>query len=331
MRNNSTRLYFPQLINSLVEMATAKVALRAGLTINALHEPEITAALVTELPDMVNRVMQDADVNVRLGGCFIHQKPKAHYTLQSGKNTCREVGDLLVVCHYNHSGTEANNATLFQMKMHDVGGQYHTIINPGELEQLELYKHWPEFYCNNQKCSTCFNLYPKSPHQGAQYGLIGRQYPYEPITIYHSLPSREMILYPEQTFGDLIQSLVICQNGRIITPRADQNKDEWSHLVWYLIDICWQSAYKVSRVNYPHQSRIGGDFFNICNFMTNTTIHELDDIKVDFVEDYAEGDDKGWFSLLLIDVDCDYPLTVSRYKNFYKYMEGGSYGFNYKR
>ena len=77
------RLYFPELINHYVEEAAATEARRVGLTIPQLHEPEIVSALVTEFPSVMNAVLSRI-LGVRFGGCYIHQKPKAHFTTSKG-------------------------------------------------------------------------------------------------------------------------------------------------------------------------------------------------------------------------------------------------------
>lgn len=54
---NLMRMYFPELINHMVINAAEEVARRGGMSLNDLHEPEITDALVTEFPTMVNNVI----------------------------------------------------------------------------------------------------------------------------------------------------------------------------------------------------------------------------------------------------------------------------------
>lgn len=316
-----SKLYFPQLINHLIKVAAEKVASRANMGIANLHEPDITSALVTELPDMVNRVMQSAHVRVSFGGCYIHQKPKVYFPVQGDRVACREIGDLLVVCRQEYNGVEAFSATLFQMKNHDVGIANH-VIKHNELEQLYLYKYWPNLYFKKEIEPTYFDVYPKSFHQGAQYGLIRRDYPHDPITIYHSLPSSVMSIYPEQTFGDFIQDLVLCQKGRIITSYADRAKDEWSRLMWYLIDICRASNFKLTRVNYPKQPRVNGEFFDICNMMVYGLNPYVENDIHDVTENENESDGNGCFALLLINTEDDHLFSVPRYKDYLPFFNG---------
>lgn len=320
-----SKLYFPQLINHLIEQAAVKVASRASIGINNLYEPEITDALVTELPSMVNQVARYNKINVRFGGCYIHQKPKAHYKTTAGSQTSREIGDLLVVCRQERDGIESYNATIFQMKMHDGGKQNHLISSSDEKEQLELYKMWPHFECIKNGTRTSFDLYPKTPHQGAQYGLVSRDYPHDPIKIFHSMPATEMKLSSGLTFGDFIQDFIIFQKGRAITPRAQKDNDEWSRLVWYLIDISWMSVFRLKRLNHLNQQRIGGDFFNIYDLITNQKGQSSEDISYEIenkeiVGKGKQGEQEG-ISLLLIEVNGDFFLQCPRYKNLYSMMD----------
>ena len=313
------RMYFPELINHLVINAAEAIARRGGMSLDDLHEPEITDALVTEFPTMVNNIIAPI-LGVRMGGCYIHQKPKAHFINKNGIQTSREIGDLLVVCRQTIDGIETFNAAIFQMKMHDSDKSNHHITNTGEFEQLYLYQHWPVFDCYRNKVKTTFDLYPKSPIQGAQYALASRVNSMFPLRIYHSMPASTMSLYADLTWGYFLQDFIINQRGCVITPRADKEKDEWSRLVWYLLDISWQSVYRLKRINRRNQPRIGGDFFNLCNLITHaddafSDIEHAGNGNNPFFGDNVEEEPEG-LSLLLIDAGDDYTLRNPRFKDF---------------
>jgi hypothetical protein len=166
---------------------------------------------------------------------------------------------------------------------------------------------------------TTFDIYPKSPRQGAQYALACRKLPNHQLRIYHSLPSQQISLYAGLTFGDFLHDFIINQKGRVITCRAEKDKEEWSRLIWYLIDLSWISVYNLKRVGRKDELRIGGDFFDIHRLMTETTkvnsnvrsLYETMDTA-----GYLDGNVGEGISLLLIDVNDDYQLKSSRYKNF---------------
>lgn len=237
-------MYLDNYIDHLLNVAVAYTARKAGKKVQDMQEPEITAAMVTELPDLLNRMVWPYS-GISFGGCFIHKKPKAHYKTSTGKNASREVGDMLVVCRQKIDDIETFNATLLQMKIHKSLGDLHKITDPGELEQLELYQNWPNFYCRRNKIDTNFDIYPKAPHPGAQYSLIRMRRRVD-LEVCHSTSSKEMNLISDQTFGHFISDFVSLQNGRTITTRALQKKDEWSHLIWYLLDMSWLSTYRFS-------------------------------------------------------------------------------------
>ena len=294
-------MYIDNYIDHLLNVAVAYTARTAGKKVKDLQEPEITAAMVAELPDLLNRMVWPYS-GISFGGCFIHKKPKAHYNTTSGKKVCREVGDMLVVCRQKIDGVESFNATLLQMKMHKSSSDLHKITDPSELEQLELYQNWPNFYCRRKKKDTYFDIYPKAPHPGAQYGLIRNVYGSD-IEVYHSTSSKEMNLISDQSFGHFISNFVSLQNGRTITKRAQQSKDEWSRLIWYLLDISWLGAYRLSSIGHDNHLMISGDFFNLCNLMYS--VNTEDQIKKMLIDgEVVEfNDEEEGISLFLIDVD----------------------------
>lgn len=310
-------MYLDNYIDHLLTAAVAYTAKKAGKMVKDMQEPEITAAMVTELPDMLNRFVWPYS-GISFGGCFIHKKPKAHYMTSTGKNASREVGDMLVVCRQKIDDIETFNATLLQMKMHKSLGDLHKITDPGELEQLELYQNWPNFYCRKNKKDTFFDIYPKAPHPGAQYSLI-RMRSGADLDVYHSASSKEMNLISDQSFGHFVSDFVSLQNGRTITTRAQQTKDEWSHLIWYLLDTSWLGVYRLSSIGHDHHSMISGNFFNMCNMMysvdTNDQIKSIiigsDDSGI-MNDDYEEG-----IPLFLINVDDNADKHYPRYRKLF--------------
>ena len=71
-------MYIDNYIDRLLNVAVAYTARKAGKKVKDLQEPEITAAMVAELPDLLNRMVWPYS-GISFGGCFIHKKPKAHY------------------------------------------------------------------------------------------------------------------------------------------------------------------------------------------------------------------------------------------------------------
>ena len=112
-------------------------------------------------------------------------------------------------------GIETFNAVLLQMKIHRGVGDQHKIVDLDEKEQLELYQNWPDFYCRRNKKDTFFNIYPKTPHPGAQYGIIKKKRGNE-VKVFHATSSEDIYLLPEHSFGSFVCDFVTMQNGRAL-------------------------------------------------------------------------------------------------------------------
>lgn len=123
-----------------------------------------------------------------------------------------------------------------------------------------------------------------------------------------------MNLISDQSFGHFISDFVSLQNGRTITKRAQQSKDEWSRLIWYLLDISWLGAYRLSSIGHDNHLMISGDFFNLCNLMYS--VNTEDQIKKILINgDTVEfNDEEEGISLFLINVDENADKQYSEYR-----------------
>ena len=281
-----------------------------------MDEPEITSAIVTELPSLLNRMIWP-QTGIRFGGCFIHKKPKAHFKCKLGKDASREIGDILVVCRQQIDGIETLNAALLQMKIHRGVGDHHKINDKDECEQLELYQNWPNFYCRRNKKDTFFNIYPKTPHPGAQYGIIEKKRGSN-IEVFHATSSENLYLQPEHSFGSFVYDFVMLQNGRVFTQRNQKEKDEWSRLIWYLLDISWLSVYKLKSLGLTDQQMISGDFFNLYQSMYSVDSPELLEIIISTDNIDTSGDDvEEGIPIFFISIDENSDKMISLYRNYF--------------
>ena len=308
-------MFIKNQIDHLVNVAVTYRATVAGKKVESMDEPEITSAIVTELPSLLNRMIWP-QTGIRFGGCFIHKKPKAHFKTKSGKDVSREVGDILVVCRQQIDGIETFNAALLQMKMHRGGGDHHTIKDEDEKEQLELYQNWPDFYCRRNKKDTSFNIYPKTPHPGAQYGIIEKKRGSD-IVVFHATSSDNLYLQPEHSFGGLVYDFVMMQNGRAFTQRNQKEKDEWSRLIWYLLDISWLGVYKLKSLRLTDQQMISGDFFNLYQLMYSVDSEELLEkvISADNIDSNGDDVDEG-IPIFFISIDDNSDKMISKYRDY---------------
>lgn len=241
----------------------------------ALQEPDYTAALVTAFPWYMNRFK--VLPNVKLGGCYVHQSPKVTFKSKTtGKQESCEAGDLLVLCRRHIDGKENINATLFQIKMHDIKKMSieHKIASNEEV-QLELYQDWPVFEIKPNP--TQYDVQPKAITPGAQYLCIadGLGTCMGEKRLYHSLPAKKMELYNLYTLGHFILNFIDWQNGRPISLEKDCKNDPWSSFIWELIHRTMANPYNRRNVGIHNQSRASGDFF--ISLLAETKIADVDD------------------------------------------------------
>lgn len=273
-----------------------------------LEEPDYTAALATIFPRLLNssHVLGKA----RIGGCYIHQKPKVKFNSNvTHKPAVCEAGDLLVLCRRTIDARSQLNATIFQIKKQDNYNPTHRTSKVKELIQLELYQTWPNFVIPSVTANTVYDVRPKAITPGAQYLCISPTFDSKYRLLFHSLPATEIELYNQYTLGYFISSFIDWQNGRPISPVDDKIKDAWSEFIWQLIDVSMDSYFKRSNVGLENEPRTSDRFFSLMMSDSETT----DDIEYmsQFIinankEMKSAGNGDGGFSILFIDFDGDH-------------------------
>lgn len=243
-----------------------------------IQEPDYTAAIVTEFPDIVRKYSRY--VNWNLGACFAHQRPYVTYTNQAGKSVTCELADLLLVCHKNEDGQDRYNAALMQLKMGHWVDDYHQIHDQKELIQLELYEWWPKFVFKYRPMVT-YDIMPKSVTPGAQYLFVNRSG--EPLFA-HAIPSQVMFNDSDYSLGSFLVAFTQWQTGRPISPENDHNQDDWSKAIWALIDGNRHSFYNRRNIQYKQVPRNNGDFLQLMTSQEYTTINNS------YFEEYIKGD-----------------------------------------
>lgn len=243
-----------QDINNAIAQSVAHVKAKAKKKGWVMQEPDYVAALTTEFPQMVSGLIP----GVRFGGCFIHQKPKISFrsSIDKNKHSC-ELGDLLVVCRKTVEGKERYNAALLQFKRDST--KLLQITKPSELIQLEVYTSWPVFSVANVPGD--FDVQPKTVNLGAQYSLI-----YETAVQYRSMyvhiPQTLMPFSSDLTLGRFINDLIEWQEGRTINEESKMNEEEWSRLIWTLINASKAAVFNRRRIGNIDAPRTSGDFFD---------------------------------------------------------------------
>lgn len=243
-----------------------------------MQEPDYTAAIVTEFPDLVRKYSRYVNWNV--GACFAHQRPYVTYTNQAGKKVTCELADLLLVCHKNEDGQDRYNAALMQLKMGHWIDDYHQIHDQKELVQLELYEWWPKFVFKYRLMVT-YDIMPKSVTPGAQYLFVNRRE--EPLFT-HAVPSQIMFNDADYSLGRFLVAFTQWQTGRPISPEKDQNQDDWSKAIWALIEGNRHNIYNRRNIQHLQKPRNNGDFLQLM------TSQEFTPVNVSYFEEYAKGD-----------------------------------------
>lgn len=275
---------------------------------NKPQEPDITATLVTDFPNLANSLF--SFTRCKFGGCFVHQSPKVEFKDSVGNNATCEAGDLLVLCRRKESGMELYNAALFQLKKHSLKSTIHKITNTKEKIQLELYQKWPflELLPNRTK----HDIFPKTITSGGQYLYIVnnvdiRPYPY---TLLPSMPIQITQLNLFYTWGIFLMDFIQWRTGRPISKESDASNDEWSKFIWELINSSRNNVYNRKNIGHTNAHRANGDFFSLMlehnPILFNDTIRN-DTIRNDGVrgEKHQEMEMTKGISILFIDVSED--------------------------
>lgn len=242
-------------INNAIAQSVAAVRTTAKKKGRTMQEPDYVAALTTEFPKRISGIIR----GVKYGGCFIHQKPKISFTSKKDSKlySC-ELGDLLVICRKTVDGKERYNAALLQFKR--ANSKSLTISANSELIQLEVYTSWPIFYIKNVLGK--FDVHPKTVNLGAQYSLI-----YESAGQYRSMyvhiPQTSMSFSSDLTLGRFINDIMDWQEGRTICDESKKNNEEWSRLIWTLIDFSKNAVFNRRGVGLENRPRTLGEFFNL--------------------------------------------------------------------
>lgn len=247
------------------------------------NEPTYTAAIVLSVRDIVKNLYSRAKPNLQVAGCYVHQKPKVTFTSQLSKfqkrnPITRELGDLMVVCRDNVEGKELYNAAIFQLKKQK--------DNKVEIElgQCELLRDWPIFNFKYGNPRHGYDIHPKCPSPGAQYMIIDKGRCCCIKNFFWVSPAKPTIDltaadFCMASFGHYLDAMLDWRAGRPICAKNASNQDEWSRLVWDIIEDIKNAPLKNSGIKgIPNgQTRICSDMsFFLQNFSLQSDIKKLD-------------------------------------------------------
>lgn len=271
-------------INYAIQNAIKKIENKQKVKGKSLEEPAYAAALAIEFPNLMNARKRFS--NVSFGGCFIHKKPKVEFL---GNKRC-ELGDVLVLLRKQTMDDTRYNAALIQLKKR---GKSPVKLSKNDI-QLYLYEKWPLFILSSTQKQ--YNIYPKTTSQGGMYGIIQEQ----PKTqIYISEPMSRMAFPNEMSVARFIYDAINFQTGRTISDKDNKDSDEWSRLIWDLLQHAIGDCFTLNSVGYCKSPQCSGNFPNFVKDELGV------DIEIPTKRNHDEeniGDNEG-FAILIIDVD----------------------------
>ncbi|MDO9530034.1 MAG: hypothetical protein Q7J27_12880, partial [Syntrophales bacterium] len=237
---------------------------------NIPQENDFIASIVLDSSPLIynslNQIFGKHKIHFSLTSVYCHQTPRVKYPGLT-KKFC-ELGDILFVhVHKTRSGMYRRNALLYQAK---VSPQQPYVVLTSETHQLKLYTEWPDFeYCNSGSLlnGKKRKINPKNPHSGAQYllidnrpgtcpnsGLIGLSGTYP---IGSCMP--DIYLYNHNDLASELFELFLLHTGQSFDDRTNScNKENWSEVVWDLIDAGLRKSFNRRRSGRVSDPRISG-------------------------------------------------------------------------
>jgi hypothetical protein len=240
---------------------------------NNPQEPDFVASLILKFTPRLFDILKAVFPQIRFSvtGVFCHQKPLADIGLSKDP----EIGDLLLVYIYTDKrGSKKLNSILLQAK---ISNKATIAISSTDEHQLKLYAEWPEF---SYKRAGVLNgikrdVLPKTINDGAQYLLIDNHPLYGLSGMTGTFPmgcaTPSKILSINNDLTTEIIDFLKFKSGRAFEEDPELSKDDWTKMIWDLLNISKAKASKRKNagiVNLPRQ--VTNEFDGCCYFMTET-------------------------------------------------------------
>lgn len=257
----NTKWHIWQDLHNAIEATT--------IGLHQAQEPDYIASLVSKLPNDLIQILGRYIPNIQfnVGGCFIHQKPIVRFTSpQYAHYRMPELGDLLIVYKETKNNEDRYNALLLQAKKSN--NVYYTPIHHNDQHQYILYTKWPKFEYRRagRLNGISRSISPKTITPGAQYLLIDEQHYaahwHYPVTFWCA--GADNPLTASNSLATALLQLIEFQTGRTFVAKGP-NIDQWSRMIWDLLDISVQSVFNRRRNGFYNHPRNSGD---IISFLT---------------------------------------------------------------
>lgn len=292
-----SRLFHKSIVDT-VKLTVSK-CLKLGTT---PQEPDFVASLTLNFTvDFFNILKAVFPANkFSVTGVYCHQKP----IVNIGTTKNPELGDLLLVYSYQDiHGDKKFNSILFQAK---ITSKPRTVVTSSDEHQLKLYSEWPEFvYLRAGSLNgTKRNIQPKTLNDGGQYMLIDNH----PVRGLSGLPGTFPIgcsspgktLSLNNDFATELIDFLKFKSGRPFEADSAKSSDDWTKMVWDLLQITRDKASKRKNIgnrSFDRQTIRGLD--GSCSFLTESDsifadLHSTlagsgDEIQPDFIDDNNSG------------------------------------------
>lgn len=304
---NRKRLVLLKKMHHSVENSISFVKRRSA----SPQEPDFIASLCLHFTPSLFKILKTTFPKKKFAvtSIYCHQKPLADI----GHSKSPELGDILFVyIHTNKIGAKKLNSLLFQAKISISTSES---IDSADFHQLELYTKWPDFQYKRagglngtRRC-----IVPKAINDGAQYLLINKASGYifprvrSPFSMGCAIPSNPLSINNKLT-GELIDFLKF-KSGRTFEEDATKTNDDWTKMIWDLIEISKLAVSKRRNIglnNIPRQYAYENDgcYFHksdIDNSLLQNLHNDLDKGNNDYVYNDLSKDDSGATSIVLIE------------------------------
>lgn len=223
------------------------------------QEPDYIAALTCNFPNAFKKILTNNITNLdfRVCGCFIHQKPLAEFIDSKFSDMpSPEIGDLLIVYKEIDGKDVIYNALLLQAKV----TKNKSATTTDAHHQLILYTKWPHFKYKkaNHLNGEERDIYPKTIHSGAQYLLINNVTG-KPL---FGCATANKSLNVSLSFAEQLIRLIEFQAGGTFVSNKERIIDDWSKMIWDLLEISKDSKFNRKRSGFSQEPRADSDLID---------------------------------------------------------------------
>lgn len=249
---NTNKLILETLIGRAIKFSVATIVGECKKLTRKPHEPDFIASLTLNFVPLYYGILKAVFPQAKFSvtGIYCHQRP----IVDINESNSPELGDILFVYIYtDRKGKTKRNSLLLQAKMSQKESHY---VPSTEMHQLKLYMEWPDFSYKKAGALTGVSrsVQPKAIHDGAQYLLIDDH----PVTglagsvgtfpMGCAIPDRTLQLNDDLT-NELLEFMKF-KAGRSFEEDKNRTKDDWTQVVWDLLDLAQGKATRRMNAGY---------------------------------------------------------------------------------